>query len=84
MRGIYDLLISTGGMMPGKNNQVNPIAFIAIGICFMGAGVALTAALSTRGASGVGIGLIGVGVMFLLIGVAQKRRMDSGKREGDE
>jgi tellurite resistance protein TehA-like permease len=60
--------------MPKNNQKPNPTAFIAIGICFMGAGVALSAALSSRGAPVIGIGLIGVGVMFLLIGVSQKRK----------
>lgn len=63
--------------MSGKNNNINPIAFIAIGICFMGAGVTLGIALNSRGAFGIGIGLIGVGLMFLLIGVAQKQKMQS-------
>ena len=70
--------------MPDKNYKPNPAAFIAIGVCFMGAGVALVAALHSAGASGVGIGLMGMGVVFLLIGVAQKRRMTSGKQNGDE
>jgi mannose/fructose/N-acetylgalactosamine-specific phosphotransferase system component IIC len=70
--------------MPVKNHQRNPIAFIAIGVCFMGAGVALSAALHSRGVSAVGIGIIGVGVAFLIIGVAQKRKLESGKSAGDE
>ena len=70
--------------MLARNHKMNPSAFIAIGICFMGAGVALGAALHSRGASGVGIGLIGIGVMFLLIGVAQRRKMRAGRRDRDE
>jgi len=30
-----------------------------------------------RGAGGAGIGLIGVGVMFLVIGAAQRRKLDA-------
>jgi hypothetical protein len=70
--------------MPVKNRQKNAIAFIAIGVCFMGAGVALSAALHSRGAPVVGVGLIGVGVAFLIIGVTQKRKLDSGESAGDE
>jgi hypothetical protein len=73
-----------GDEMPGNNQKMNPASLIAIGVCFMGAGVALSAALHSRGASGVGIGIIGVGVMFLLIGAAKKRKVGSGKSEGDE
>jgi hypothetical protein len=61
--------------MSGRKDQKNPIAFIAIGVCFMGAGVALNAALHSEGASAVGIGIIGIGVMFLLLGVARLRRI---------
>jgi hypothetical protein len=70
--------------MPVKNREKNPIAFIAIGVCFIGAGVALSAALHSRGGSVVGIGLIGVGVTFLIIGVTQKRKLESGESAGDE
>ena len=70
--------------MSSKSNNINPTAFIAIGICFMGAGVTLGITLNSAGVSGVGIGLIGVGVMFLLIGVAQKRKIQQRKIEDDE
>ncbi|MBN1507498.1 MAG: hypothetical protein JW955_11665 [Sedimentisphaerales bacterium] len=70
--------------MPGKNREKNPIAFIAIGVCFMGAGVALSAALHSKGASAVGIGLIGVGVAFLIVGATQKRKLESGESAGDK
>ena len=70
--------------MSSKSNNINPTAFIAIGICFMGAGVTLGITLNSEGVSGVGIGLIGVGVMFLLIGVAQKRKIQQRKIEDDE
>lgn len=36
--------------MSGKKRKVNPTAFIAIGICYMGAGVALFAAFQSKGA----------------------------------
>jgi hypothetical protein len=32
--------------MPSKSHSTNPISFIAIGVCFMGAGVALSIALN--------------------------------------
>ena len=70
--------------MPGRNREVNPTAFIGIGVCFMGAGVALSAALTRNGAGGVGIGLIGVGVVFLIIGLARKREVESGQTPGED
>ena len=70
--------------MPEKDGRKNPTAFIAIGVCFMGAGVALSAALHSSGGSAVGIGLIGVGVAFLIIGATQKRKLESGKSAGDQ
>jgi hypothetical protein len=69
-------------MMPRK--KTNPTTFIAIGICYMGAGVALAAALRENGASAVGIALIGVGVVFLVMGATQIRKGRSGKKEDEE
>ncbi|MFN2297772.1 MAG: hypothetical protein ACK2UB_02910 [Anaerolineales bacterium] len=62
--------------MDNEKQKPNPIAFIAIGVCFMGAGVALGAALHSSGGSGVGIGLTGIGVVFLIVGAIQ-----SGKKQ---
>ena len=70
--------------MPSKSQAKNPISFIAIGVCFMGAGVTLSVALDSRGASGVGIGITGIGVMFLIIGATQMRKVQSGKPEDEE
>ena len=64
--------------MSADKKRRNPGAFIAIGVCFMGAGVALNAALQEQGAVGAGTGLIGVGVVFLVIGAVQKRRSGLG------
>jgi hypothetical protein len=52
--------------------EPNYKAFIPIGITFMGAGVALMAAINP----GVGVGLIGVGVVFLIIGIKKTREED--------
>jgi hypothetical protein len=60
--------------MLDDDRKPTPTAFIAIGVCFLGAGVALTTALSSRGASGAGIGLIGIGVVFLIVGAVRRRR----------
>ena len=69
--------------MPVTKRPKNPVAFIAVGVCFMGAGVALSAALESGG-SVVGIGVIGVGVAFLIVGAAQKRKLQSSESAGDE
>jgi len=63
--------------MQDLNSKPNPKALIAAGICFMGSGVALSAALHLRGGSGAGIGLIGIGVVFLVIGITRKRKLES-------
>ncbi len=72
--------------MPGKKREVNPGAMIALGICFMGAGVAISAALRESGAAGVGsgAGLIGLGVVFLAVGAGAKRKAESGEAGSDE
>lgn len=65
--------------MDRQNQKTNPVAFIAIGVCFMGAGVTMGVALQSRNGAGIGLALIGVGVMFLLIGAGQMRKKRSGK-----
>ena len=65
--------------MAERNNEPNPMALIAVGICFIGSGVAISAALHLRGGSGAGIGLIGMGVVFLVIGITRKRKLESEK-----
>ena len=60
--------------MTDRNNAPNPKALIAVGICFMSSGVALSAALHARGGSGAGIGLIGMGIVFHVIGITRKRK----------
>ena len=75
---------SKGNEMKGQSREKKPTAFIAIGVCFMSAGVALSIALHSRGASGAGSGLIGVGVMFLIIGAARKRKLESDESAGEE
>lgn len=73
-----------GDGMPGKKREVNPSAMIAVGICFMGAGTALTAALRGRGTPGAGVGLISLGVILLAIGAGAKRKAESGESGGDK
>jgi hypothetical protein len=70
--------------MQNKKKEKNPATFIAIGVCFMGSGVALSLALHARGAAGAGTGLIGMGVIFFLIGMAQKRKMESGESDTED
>ena len=51
----------------------NPKALIGAGVAFIGAGVALNAAVNP----GVGMGLMGIGIVFLIIGIKQKREQDN-------
>ena len=70
--------------MPGKARDFNPTAFIGVGVCFMGSGAVLTAALSQSGAGAVGISLIGLGVVFMILGFRRKRELESRDSEGDD
>ena len=53
---------------------LKPTAFIALGVCFMGAGIAIGAALLRSGGGEAGVALVGVGVLFLIIGAVQRRK----------
>jgi len=55
--------------------EPNYKAFIPIGITFMGAGAALLAAVNP----GIGVALIGVGVVFLIIGIKKTRKEEANK-----
>ena len=70
--------------MANRKGKMNPVAFIAMGVCFMGAGVALSISLHARGASGSGTGLIGLGVIFFIVGMAKKRKAESGEQGVDD
>ncbi|GEM_PF-5110185 len=70
--------------MTGKKRRKNPVAFIAVGVCFMGAGVALSIAQHATDASGVGTGIIGLGVIFFIVGIARKRKVESGEPGVDD
>lgn len=50
----------------------------------MGAGIALSASLGEGGPGGVGVGLLGLGVVFLVLGLTQKKKVESGKLGDDE
>lgn len=65
--------------MSVKKQKVNPTAFIAIGICYMGAGVALGAALQSNSGPVIGISLVGIGIMFLVIGIVNRKNPQSGE-----
>ncbi len=70
--------------MSSKKLKVNPTAFIAIGICYLGAGVALGAALKSEDASVIGIALVGVGIAFMVIGIVNRQKGQSGQQKGDD
>jgi hypothetical protein len=63
-----------GEMMSGEKKKVNPTAFIAIGICYIGAGVALGAALETDSGPVIGIAITGIGIIFLVIGIVNRKK----------
>ena len=70
--------------MPGKSREFNPGAFIGVGVCFMGSGVALSAALRQSGAGAVGISLIALGIVFMILGFSKKRELESRDRGGED
>jgi len=71
--------------MPDTRRDVDPRAFIGVGVSFMGAGVALAAALSDSSGPAVGIALFAIGVVFFASGLARRRKLESvGKRSGDD
>ena len=73
-----------GENMPGTNRDFNPNAFIGGGVCFMGSGAALTAALREGGAGAVGISLIGLGLIFMILGFNKKRELEARDAEGED
>ncbi len=70
--------------MPRSSRNGDSHAMLAVGICFMGAGVALSLALRESGSAPVGIGLIGLGLVFFAIGAGAKRKADSGESGGSD
>jgi hypothetical protein len=60
--------------MAENNNQPNSTSFIVIGLCFTCAGVALGIGLFSRGAYGIGLAIVGLGLMFVAIGLARRRQ----------
>ena len=70
--------------MPKRERETDPRAMLAVGVCFMGAGVALSLALRKSGSAPVGIGLISLGLIFFAIGAGAKRKAESRESGGDE
>ena len=70
--------------MSRKPREADPRAMLAVGVCFMGAGVALSLALRKSGSAPGGIGLIGLGLVFFAIGAGARRKAELGKSRGDE
>lgn len=67
--------------MSGKKRTTNPTAFIAIGICYIGAGIALGTALENDGASAIGISITAIGIIFLVLGIVNRQK---GTSAGDK
>ena len=59
--------------MKNNDQKINYKAFIPIGITFIGSGVTFMIAVNSM----IGVGLIGVGVAFVIIGA--KRAQDNNK-----
>jgi hypothetical protein len=55
--------------MTNKDQQPNYKAFIPVGITFIGAGVTFMVAVNPM----IGVGMIGVGVAFVIIGARKSR-----------
>ena len=53
-----------------EENKINYRAFLFAGICFIGAGAVFTAAVNP----GIGAALIGLGVVWLVIGITKGKR----------
>ncbi|MBD3336830.1 MAG: hypothetical protein GF355_15060 [Candidatus Eisenbacteria bacterium] len=69
--------------MSDQEKKKNPQALIGTGFCFITAGLAITFALRDS-ILGAGMGLFGLGVVFLIAGIGLKRKkeasgMGSGK-----
>ncbi|MBD3367164.1 MAG: hypothetical protein GF405_03175 [Candidatus Eisenbacteria bacterium] len=59
-----------------------PVVFIALGISFLGVGVAMSAALAQSGLPMAGMGMFGLGIVFIVLGVAKRR--EARRQNGDE
>ena len=70
--------------MPAKDREFKPIALIGVGACYVGCGAALSAAFSESWAGAVVIGLVAVGLVFMILGLGKRRELQSGKTRGDD
>lgn len=69
--------------MPTESREANPMAFLTVGLCLVGAGVVMGAALMSRGAGFMGLVLIACGVCFVAIGLGKKRAAESSEARGE-
>jgi hypothetical protein len=56
--------------MANKDQKINYKAFIPIGVIFIGAGITFMIAVNSM----IGVGLIGVGVAFVIIGARKSMK----------
>jgi len=70
--------------MPEKDRPSDPRVLLSVGICFMGAGLALSFALRESGRAPVGIGLISLGLIFFAIGAGGIRSQKSDESSDDD
>ncbi len=63
-------------MSDSSGNSDNTV-FITLGFMFIGAGVVTTITMAKRGVPGAGIGMIGIGITYLIIGYTALRDQSS-------
>jgi len=72
-----------GGHVSDREKKPNPQAFIGTGICFLGSGIAITFALRDS-ILGAGMGLVVMGIVFLIVGAKQQRKLESDTARDQE
>ena len=59
--------------MSAESKGVNPMAFLTLGLCCVGAGTAMSNALMRRPVGAIGLELIACGLCFVAIGLTREQ-----------